>query len=188
MCAGTRPGAGWRRAAGSAAAAVGTTLSALGAGLAIQGVMSLLFPPPKPDFNQEVAAGGKSYLFGNKPSNVSQGQAIPVGYGRLLIGSSQISAATNHYPLATDIKQLMTPADKPINDYTELVAEDEAPSPYGLNADGFSMNQSANDAADNVFSNINILNSSFKIFIKTLCNKSTLSKMFIEDNNISVLN
>lgn len=146
-------------AAGSAAAAVGTTLSALGAGLAIQGVMSLLFPPPKPDFNQEVAAGGKSYLFGNKPSNVSQGQAIPVGYGRLLIGSSQISAATNHYPLATDIKQLMTPADKPINDYTELVAEDEAPSPYGLNADGFSMNQSANDAADNVFSNINILNS-----------------------------
>jgi predicted phage tail protein len=138
---------------------LGSVVASVGASLAIQGVMTLLFPQPKPDFNQEVAAGGKSYLFGNKPSNVSQGQAVPVGYGRLLVGSSQISAATNHYPLATDIKQLMTPVDKPINDYTELVSEDEAPSPYGLNADGFSTNQSANDSESQIFSSINILNS-----------------------------
>ena len=139
--------------------ALGSVVASVGVSLAIQGAMSLLFPQPKPDFNQEVAAGGKSYLFGNKPSNVSQGQAVPVGYGRLLIGSSQISAATNHHPLATDIKQLMTPVDKPINDYTELVSEDEAPSPYGLNADGFSTNQSANDSESQIFSTINILNS-----------------------------
>ena len=146
-------------AAAGSLAGISGAVAAIGAGLAIQGVMSLLFPQPKPDFNQEVAAGGKSYLFGNKPSNVSQGQAVPVGYGRLLIGSSQISAATNHHPLATDIKQLMTPVDKPINDYTELVSEDEAPSPYGLNADGFSTNQSANDSESQIFSTINILNS-----------------------------
>lgn len=160
-------------AAGSTAAAVGTTLSALGAGLAIQGVMSLLFPQPKPDFNQEVAAGGKSYLFGNKPNNASQGQAVPVGYGRLLIGSSQISAATNHYPLATDIKQLMTPADKPINDYTELVSEDEAPSPYNLNADGFSTNQSANDSESETFSSINILNSYINVITSSAAKVAT---------------
>jgi predicted phage tail protein len=79
-------------------------LQMVGAALAVQGVMTLLYPPPKPDFNQEVSAGGKSYLFGSKPGNVSQGQAVPVGYGRLLIQSSQISATANHYPLATDIK------------------------------------------------------------------------------------
>jgi predicted phage tail protein len=146
-------------AAGGSLAGAAGAVGMIGAAIAVQGVMTLLFPQPKPDFNQEVAAGGKSYLFGNKPSNVSQGQAVPVGYGRLLVGSSQISAATNHYPLATDIKQLMTPVDKPINDYTELVSEDEAPSPYGLNADGFSTNQSANDSESQIFSSINILNS-----------------------------
>lgn len=152
---------------------LGSVVASVGAGLAIQGVMSLLFPQPKPDFNQEVAAGGKSYLFGNKPSNVSQGQAVPVGYGRLLVGSSQISAATNHYPLATDIKQLMTPVDKPINDYTELVSEDEAPSPYNLNADGFSTNQSANDSESETFSSINILNSYINVITSSAAKVAT---------------
>ena len=61
------------------------------AAVAVAGVMMLLYPNPKPDFNQEVQAGSKSYLFGNRPNNTSQGQAVPVGYGRLKIGGSQIS-------------------------------------------------------------------------------------------------
>ena len=160
-------------AAGGSLAGAASAVGMIGAAIAVQGAMSLLFPQPKPDFNQEVAAGGKSYLFGNKPSNVSQGQAVPVGYGRLLIGSSQISAATNHYPLATDIKQLMTPTDKPINDYTELVSEDEAPSPYGLNADGFSTNQSANDSESQIFSSINILNSYINVITSSAAKVAT---------------
>ena len=160
-------------AAGGSLAGAASAVGMIGAAIAVQGAMSLLFPQPKPDFNQEVAAGGKSYLFGNKPSNVSQGQAVPVGYGRLLVGSSQISAATNHYPLATDIKQLMTPTDKPINDYTELVSEDEAPSPYGLNADGFSTNQSANDSESQIFSSINILNSYINVITSSAAKVAT---------------
>lgn len=173
--AGTTAGVAGATATTAAGALAGMSgaVAAIGAGLAIQGVMSLLFPQPKPDFNQEVAAGGKSYLFGNKPNNASQGQAVPVGYGRLLIGSSQISAATNHYPLATDIKQLMTPADKPINDYTELVSEDEAPSPYNLNADGFSTNQSANDSESETFSSINILNSYINVITSSAAKVAT---------------
>ena len=135
-----------------------TTLGMIGASLAVQGVMTLLFPQPKPDFNQEVQAGGKSYLFGNKPSNTSQGQAVPVGYGRLKIGSSQISAGIDHYALTTDIKQLMTPVDKPINDYLELIAEDEAES-GGSVIDKFSTEQAV-DMEDTVtFCSVNVLNS-----------------------------
>lgn len=138
--------------------ALGTALFSIGVGIALQGVMGLLFPPPKPDFNQEVQAGGKSYLFGNKPSNTSQGQAVPVGYGRLKIGSSQISAGVDHYALTTDIKQLMTPVDKPINDYLELVAENEAES-GGSIIDKFSTEQSI-DMEDTVtFCSVNVLNS-----------------------------
>jgi predicted phage tail protein len=145
-------------AAGSGMATLGTTLGMIGAALAVQGVMTLLFPQPKPDFNQEVQAGGKSYLFGNKPSNTSQGQAVPVGYGRLKIGSSQISAGIDHYALKTDIKQLMTPVDKPVNDYIELVAENEAES-GGSTIDKFSTEQSV-DMEDTVtFCSVNILNS-----------------------------
>lgn len=139
------------------------SLQMVGAALAVQGVMTLLFPPPKPDFNQEVSAGGKSYLFGNKPGNASQGQAVPVGYGRLLIQSSQISATANHYPLATDIKTLMTPVDMPVSDYTEIIANDEAPSPYGLSVDGFSTNQATDLGDSQIFSSINLVNSYINI-------------------------
>jgi predicted phage tail protein len=133
------------------------------AALAVQGVMTLLYPPPKPDFNQEVSAGGKSYLFGSKPGNVSQGQAVPVGYGRLLIQSSQISATANHYPLSTNIKELMKPVDDKGSDYTEIIANDEAPSPYGLSVDGFSTNQATDLGDSQIFSSINLVNSYINI-------------------------
>jgi hypothetical protein len=140
--------------------ALGTAMFSIGVGLALQGVMGLLYPQPKPDFNQEVQAGGKSYLFGNKPSNTSQGQAVPVGYGRLKIGASQISAATDHYALTTDIKQLMTPVDKPINDYIELIAENEAQtSTAGLDIDTFSTNQAVEMDEALTFASVNVLNS-----------------------------
>ena len=147
-------------AAGGSLAGAAGMVGMIGASIAIQGVMSLLFPQPKPDFNQEVQAGGKSYLFGNKPSNTSQGQAVPVGYGRLKIGSSQISSSVDHYALDTDIKQLMTPVDKPINEYIELIAENEAQdSTAGLSEDAFSTNQAV-DMDDTVtFCSVNVLNS-----------------------------
>lgn len=116
---------------------LGTFLGFLGAGLAMQGVMGLLFPTPKPDFNQEVSAGGKSYLFGNKPSNTSQGQAVPVGYGRLLIGSSQISATVNNYNLTYKLDSIMAPASKPIDLVPVFEGVDE------LEVDGYRSNQTS---------------------------------------------
>lgn len=146
---------------------LGSTLVGLGLSLVLQGVMGLLFPQPKPDFNQEVQAGGKSYLFGNKPNNTSQGQAVPVGYGRLKIGGSQISAGSTHHKMNMDIKQLMTPVNKPIDDYTKLEFENEAPdSTDGLIQDSFSTNQAV-DMNDTVsFASATILNSYIDILSK----------------------
>lgn len=109
----------------------------VGGALLTQGVMGLLFPTPKPDFNQEVSAGGKSYLFGSKPSNTSQGQAVPVGYGRLIIGSSQISASINNYRLNYDVKALMTPTSRPVEVIPAYEGIDE------LEIDGYRSNQTA---------------------------------------------
>lgn len=139
---------------------LGSVVTGLGVSLAIQGVMSLLFPQPKPDFNQEVAAGGKSYLFGSKPSNVSQGQAIPVGYGRLLIGASQVSSTTNHYPLNSDIKSLMVPAENEIDDYIAVKSYDEGDNlSWGSNFDGFSSNQSSYSDESDTTASISVSNS-----------------------------
>lgn len=146
---------------------LGSTLIGLGASLVLQGVMGLLFPPPKPDFNQEVQAGGKSYLFGSKPNNASQGQAVPVGYGRLKIGGSQISAGMTHHSMNLDIKQLMAPVNKPIDDYTSLEFVNEAPdSTDGVIQDSFSTNQAV-DMNDTVsFASANIVNSYIDILSK----------------------
>ena len=143
-------------AAGGSLAGAAGFVGMIGASIALQGVMSLLFPPPKPDFNQEIQAGGKSYLFGNKPSNTSQGQAIPVGYGRLKIGSSQISSSVDHYAINADVKQLMTPVDKPINDYIQLEFANEQEL---TQQDSFSTNQAATFEEPLNIYYINVLNS-----------------------------
>jgi predicted phage tail protein len=139
----------------------GMFLASTGAALLVGGVMTLLFPPPKPDFNQEVAAGGKSYLFGQKPANTSQGQAVPVGYGRLLVGSSQVSFGLNHYPLKTDIKTLMAPVDRPVDDFLELEYKNEdSPS---ITLDSFYTNQAMGMDEPLSFASVNILNSYINI-------------------------
>jgi len=150
--------------------ALGTALFGIGASLALQGVMGLLYPPPKPDFNQEVAAGGKSYLFGGKSNNTSQGQAVPVGYGRLLIGSSQISANLGHYPLKTDIKALMTPVDRPIDDYTDLEFSNEDETAA---VDSFYTNQAMGMDESLSFTTVNILNSYASIISRSAAKVTT---------------
>jgi predicted phage tail protein len=149
---------------------LGTALFGIGASLALQGVMGMLYPPPKPDFNQEVAAGGKSYLFGGKSNNTSQGQAVPVGYGRLLIGSSQISANLGHYPLKTDIKTLMTPVDRPIDDYTDLEFSNEDETAA---VDSFYTNQAMGMDESLSFTTVNILNSYASIISRSAAKVTT---------------
>jgi predicted phage tail protein len=149
---------------------LGKAVAFVAAAVALQGIMSLLYPQPKPDFNQEVAAGAKSYLFSSKQNNVTQGQAIPVGYGRLLIGSSQINANISSYPIKTDIKTLMAPVDRPIDDYTELEFsnEDETAS-----VDSFYTNQSMGMDEVYSFTSVNVLNSYSNIVTRSTAKVTT---------------
>lgn len=89
------------------AAAAGTfgflasTLVVAGIGLAAVGFLALLSSPPPfvaPEFNAPNVAGpkgggGKSFLFDGPTNTAGEGGPVPIGYGRLLIGSKTISAS-----------------------------------------------------------------------------------------------
>ena len=76
------------------AAAVGTALSALGAGLVLNGVSQMLTPTPEtPGSDLDPASNPLSF---SGIQNVSrQGVAVPVVYGETLVGSVVISSGIN---------------------------------------------------------------------------------------------
>lgn len=58
------------------------------------GVFTLLSKPPKFEDFREIEQGGKtSYLFAGPQNIVGEGGPVPVGYGRLLVGSQVVSSA-----------------------------------------------------------------------------------------------
>lgn len=81
-------------ASGGSLTALGVGLIMIGAGLLAAGIMALLAKPPTFDDFREIGGAKKvSYLF-NGPENVTrEGGPIPVGYGRLLVGSQVIGAS-----------------------------------------------------------------------------------------------
>lgn len=76
--------------------ALGAGVIIAGLGLLAAGVINLISSPPKFDDFRNIDSGGASrpsYLF-NGPENITQeGGPVPVGYGRLIIGSQVISAS-----------------------------------------------------------------------------------------------
>lgn len=72
----------------------GTAIIQLGAALIIGGVSQMLFAPPKPKNagERENPNNRPSYSFDGPVNTAQQGNAVPVGYGRLIVGSQVISA------------------------------------------------------------------------------------------------
>lgn len=66
-----------------------------GLGLLAAGVTALLSKPPKFDDFREIdgLTGRTSYLFNGPQNTTREGGPVPIGYGRLLVGSQVISAA-----------------------------------------------------------------------------------------------
>lgn len=65
-----------------------------GIGLLAAGVVGLLSKPPEFDDFREIQGGGRpSYLFNGPQNTTREGGPVPVGYGRMLIGSQVISAS-----------------------------------------------------------------------------------------------
>jgi predicted phage tail protein len=73
----------------------GAPLILAGIGLVAAGVVNLLTSPPKFEDFREIkgGAGQASYLFSGPQNTVREGGPVPVGYGRLLVGSQVISAS-----------------------------------------------------------------------------------------------
>lgn len=78
-----------------------SAVSSIGWGLALAGVSSLLFTPPRPTpaGQTERPENRPSYIFDGPVNTTRQGNAVPVLYGRLLIGSQVISAGLRAHPI-----------------------------------------------------------------------------------------
>ena len=67
---------------------------------------------PKPDeieaLEIEAGANKQSLVFTNRANIASQGAAVPVGYGRLIVGTQVIQATIKSYPQYSDPEQILT--------------------------------------------------------------------------------
>ena len=72
---------------------VATLAGSIGFALALGGVAQMLSPQKELDpSGSERAASSPSYVFNGPVNTSAQGHPVPVGYGRLIIGSAVISA------------------------------------------------------------------------------------------------
>lgn len=73
---------------------IGGYLIVAGIGLIAAGVTALLTKPPNfEDFRKLQDGGRPSYLFSGPQNTTREGGPVPVGYGRLLVGSQVLSAS-----------------------------------------------------------------------------------------------
>ncbi len=89
--------AGMEGAGMAAAGAAGVSMAALVAGrlgiaLILSGVMQLLSPQPKGIGARNSPANEPSYSFNGAVNTTAQGGPVPLGYGRMIVGSAVISA------------------------------------------------------------------------------------------------
>lgn len=76
---------------GATGAKIATAVLSVGVGMTLSGVAELLVPTPKMK-TKERPENQPSYAFDGPVNTVAQGNAVPVGYGRLTVGSQVVSA------------------------------------------------------------------------------------------------
>jgi predicted phage tail protein len=79
---------------GASAATIGTlqvAIVGIGLNLALSGISGLLFAPPSTE-GTEKADNVPNFAFSGAVNTTQQGNPVPVGYGRLVVGSQVISA------------------------------------------------------------------------------------------------
>ena len=68
------------------------TLYSVGTSMILGGVAQMIAPTPKSSDPSERPENKPSYAFNGAVNTTAQGQSVPVGYGRLIVGSAVISA------------------------------------------------------------------------------------------------
>lgn len=92
---------------GAAAGAVGNALMSFGVGLAMMGLQMALAPKPKMERpSADVSASKQSFNFSSKANVAEQGIPVPVGYGRLRVGSAVIQSSIKSFPQAFEEKDI----------------------------------------------------------------------------------
>jgi len=84
----------------------GQALMGAGVSLVLGGIMGLLFPPPTPTFNAE--ASPRSFIFSTLENAATQGASVPLGYGRIRVGSKVVSTSIEPQRLGGANKRMMT--------------------------------------------------------------------------------
>lgn len=98
---------------GGSLTTLGVGIIMVGAGLLAAGITALLSKPPTFDDFRDIGGNAKvSYLF-NGPQNVTrEGGPVPIGYGRLLVGSQVIGASYVIKDVGDEVIDLTKPGDK----------------------------------------------------------------------------
>jgi predicted phage tail protein len=84
-----------------ASAITAASVASFGLSMIIGGITQLLFKPPKPDLGSR-AEDSASYNFNGAVNVAQQGNIVPVGYGRLRVGSMVISANVQTWDIPVD--------------------------------------------------------------------------------------
>ena len=89
--------------------AVGVPMIMAGIGLVAGGVINLLSQPPKFQDFREIGGGKRaSYLFSGPENTTREGGPVPVGYGRLIVGSQVLSTSYEISHVSADDNPLTT--------------------------------------------------------------------------------
>ena len=91
-------------AGGTGATVLSAALIGAGIGLAVTGVTLLMMSPPKfEDFRKIQENGGSkpSYLFDGPSNVIGEGGPVPIGYGRMKIGSQTVEVSVNNVEMDT---------------------------------------------------------------------------------------
>lgn len=73
-------------------AAIATELMQMGAFMIVGGIVQMLAPQPKGLSARNSPNNGASYTFNGPVNTTAQGEPVPLGYGRMIVGSAVISA------------------------------------------------------------------------------------------------
>lgn len=84
----------WNPAFLSMTSSTALAVGAAGAGIMLGGILGMTMrPPATPSPSERSKDNDRSYLFNGAVNTTQQGQPIPIGYGRMRIGSQVVSAS-----------------------------------------------------------------------------------------------
>lgn len=97
----------------TAVAALSTFIANMGMALIIGGISQMLFKPPKADLSSDRPDTAASYTFNGAVNTTTQGNIVPVGFGRMRVGSQVVAVNIQTFDIPVDPQGDKTPPPEP---------------------------------------------------------------------------